>query len=158
MSCYFVSILWSNTSTYTHKGTKRQNISTSVFFITSSRHISGPKELARCPQVPQSFTLLLHSWPSSLFLFTPLFSEARALIAPPIPPISLCQLIKLDLSHSAKRKLNPEPRTPSVASAPFLFLTPLLPIHVTKSATVNYAYVVCVALLLCLLLIRNHNA
>lgn len=74
------------------------------------------------------------------------------------PPISLCQLIKLDLSHSAKRKLNPEPRTPSVASAPFLFLTPLLPIHVTKSVTVNYDYVVCVALLLCLLLIRNHNA
>lgn len=74
------------------------------------------------------------------------------------PPISLCQLIKLDLSHSAKRKLNPQPRTPSVASAPSLFLTPLFPIHVTKSVTVNYAYVVCVALLLCLLLIRNHNA
>lgn len=68
------------------------------------------------------YCLLAPSPPSpTLLSSSSLPSSVLPALTAPLLPMSLCQFIKLDLSHSAKRKLNPGPWTPSVASALQIF-------------------------------------
>lgn len=151
-----VRIVWihcytSQSHTYTHNPWKWQHF-----------HLSLLLHLYLCCSLYFMYPL----FPQSVFPAPPPFSSPSLPRSPcpsshssPAPSISLCQLIKLDLSHSAKWKLNPGPWTPSFASAPHflvLYSPPALHLtHVTKGNGGKCSFLL--VLLLHLFLNGNHN-